>query len=61
MLEAALPGEDHRRATLVASLDDLVVAKRATGLYDARHTFLQPYVNTVAEGKEGIGYHYRAL
>src|SRR5207342_1772386 len=53
--EVAASGEHHRRAGCPNGLGDLVIALRAAGLDDPRHTGIERGLRAVGKGKERIG------
>src|SRR6185437_4891713 len=59
--EVAASGEHHRRASRPNGLGDLVVALRAAGLDDPRHSGVECGLRAVGKGKERIGGEHGSL
>ena len=53
--EVSLPGQHHGEAEPVGGGDHLGVPQRATGLDDGGRSCLRDHLETIGEGKKGIG------
>lgn len=61
MLKVTESGEHHGYTVGIAVVDALLVADRATGLYDSIDTCLVSYLHAVGEGEERIGSEHRTI